>query len=108
MGVRFLKLRPAIPHQVVREYVYAYGAVSPGGGQILPLVLPWVDAPLMSMFMVFTAGVFPHEHRNHACNSLEEVTDILCASLYRLGENPALVKSMTCFDWINALNMSSN
>jgi len=132
--------------------VYAYGAVSPHDGQFLSLVLPWVDTPLMNMFLAFVADSFPDEHclmcldgagwhksldlviptnmslfflppyspelnpvehiweytrendfRNRACESLDEVTEILCNSLQRLGNNPALVKSMTNFEWLNAL-----
>ena len=141
-----------MPCQTVREFVYAYGAVSPSDGQFVSLILPWVDASLMSMFLGHVADSFPGEHcaicmdgagwhkaselvvppsvtliflppyspelnpvehiwehtrendfKNHLCKSLHEVMDILERSLRHLSESPALVRSMTRFDWLNAL-----
>ena len=57
-----LPLRPAIGSQIVREYIYAYVAVSPQDGQMVSLILPWVDAKLMSLFLAQTATEFPGEH----------------------------------------------
>lgn len=57
-----LPLRPAIGSQIVREYIYAYVAVSPRDGQMVSLILPWVDAKLMSLFLAQTAAEFPGEH----------------------------------------------
>ncbi|MGA9752444.1 MAG: IS630 family transposase [Acidobacteriota bacterium] len=57
-----LPLRPRVPSQIVREYVYAYGAVSPSDGQFVSLILPWVDASLMSLFLAHVADSFPGEH----------------------------------------------
>ena len=150
-------MRPRIAQQVVREYIYAYGAVSPLDGQFRSLILPFVNAELMSMFLSFVSDSFPDDHcvfcldgagwhkakdlevpanmsliflppyspelnpvehiweytrendfRNRACQSMDEVTDILCESLSHLASSPDLVRSMTCFDWINTLCLSSN
>ena len=57
-----LPLRPTIGSQVVREYIYAYVAVCPQDGQMSSLILPWVDAKLMSVFLAQTAAQFPDEH----------------------------------------------
>jgi hypothetical protein len=57
-----LPLRPSIGSQIVREYVYAYVAVCPQDGQMTSMILPWVDAKLMSLFLAHTAAQFPDEH----------------------------------------------
>jgi len=56
-----LPLRPTVGHQVVREYVYALSAVGPSDGRIASLVMPWVDAETMSVFLEHTARSFPGE-----------------------------------------------
>jgi hypothetical protein len=48
--------------QLVREYIYAYVAVCPAGGQMSSMILPWVDARLMSIFLAQTAAQFPDEY----------------------------------------------
>lgn len=48
--------------QIVREYVYAYAAVCPQDGHLSSMILPWVDAPLMSLFLAHTATLFPDEY----------------------------------------------
>ena len=55
-------LRPTIGSQIVREYIYAYVAVCPQDGQMSSMILPWVDAKLMSLFLAQTAAQFPDEH----------------------------------------------
>ncbi len=53
---------PTIGCQIVCEYSYAYVAVYPKHGQMSSLILPWVDAKLMSLFLAQTAAQFPDEH----------------------------------------------
>jgi len=152
-----LPSRPLVGHQVIREYVYAVTAVSPFGGKIFSLVLPWVDAEGMSVFLRHTAQAFvnevcimildgagwhrannlqvpktirlvplppyspelnPVEHiwdwlrdnifKNMAFESLDEVMDTLCDALKNLSVRPDLVKSLTCFEWLNALSLTYN
>jgi len=43
--------RPEVPAQMVREYTYAYAAVSPHDGTLDSLVLPEVNAWAMSLFL---------------------------------------------------------
>jgi hypothetical protein len=43
---------------VIREYIYALTALSPFEGKIFSLVLPWVDAEGMSVFLEHTAQAF--------------------------------------------------
>jgi hypothetical protein len=57
-----LPLRPAVGSQIVREFVYAYAAVCPADGQMASLILPWVDARLMSLFLAHTATQFPGDY----------------------------------------------
>lgn len=57
-----MPLRPRAPSQIIREYVYAYGAVCPADGQFVSLILPWVDASLMSLFLTHVADSFQGEH----------------------------------------------
>jgi len=42
--------RPEVGMQIVREYTYAFGAVSPHDGTLDSLVLPVVSAEAMSLF----------------------------------------------------------
>jgi len=57
-----LPLRPAVGSQLVREFIYAYVAVCPADGQMVSLILPWVDTGLMSLFLAHTAAQFPGEY----------------------------------------------
>jgi hypothetical protein len=57
-----LPLRPSVSSQLVREYIYAYVAVSPADGQMSSMILPWVDARLMSIFLAQTAAQFCNEY----------------------------------------------
>jgi transposase len=45
---------------------------------------------------------------NKILHSLDEVIDSLCATITPLFQQPEIVRSMTCFDWINTLCMKSN
>lgn len=152
-----LPTRPVVGQQVVREYLYGFVAVSPFDGRCASLILPWVDAQTMSIFLRHTAQEFrdtfclmlldgagwhhaqdltvpenlrllflppyspelnPAEHlwkylrenhfRNDALPTLEAVGARLCDGLRALDAQPELVRSLTCFDWLNTLCLSSN
>jgi len=47
--------RPEVGMQIVREYTYAFGAVSPHDGALDTLVLPVVTAEAMSIFLAEVA-----------------------------------------------------
>ena len=53
--------RPVVGQQVVREFLYAMVAVSPLDGDISSLVMPWVDAEAMSIFLAYTSEMFKKE-----------------------------------------------
>lgn len=56
-----LPSRPLVGQQVVREYIYGFTAVSPQDGKMSCLILPWVDAETMSIFLEHTAQTFPND-----------------------------------------------
>lgn len=43
--------RPVVKKQIVREYTYAYGAISPKDGKADFLILPAMDAVCMNIFL---------------------------------------------------------
>lgn len=45
------KIRPIVAARLQRKYLYAFSAVSPHDGVLESLVLPWVNAEMMSMFL---------------------------------------------------------
>jgi hypothetical protein len=55
-------IRPIVPMQVVREYVYAFGAVSPKDGRHDSLVLPHANTEAMSMFLEAISGWYPDDY----------------------------------------------
>jgi len=48
-------VRPLVGTRIEREYSYAYAAVSPHDGALVSLVLPEVNAELMSLFLAEVA-----------------------------------------------------
>ena len=55
-------MRPHVARQVVREYVYVFGAVSPSDGRHDSLVLPWANSETMSLFLEEISQRYPKEH----------------------------------------------
>jgi len=54
-------VRPEVRVQLVREYTFAYVAVSPHDGVMDSLILPEVNAPTMSIFLAEVAHRHPDE-----------------------------------------------
>lgn len=54
-------VRPEVAVQIVREYTYAYAAVSPHDGVMDSLILPEVNAGAMSIFLAEVAKRHPNE-----------------------------------------------
>jgi len=44
-------IRPTVPKQQVRQYVYAYAAVAPALGQMTCLILPYANTKMMNLFL---------------------------------------------------------
>lgn len=49
------RMRPIVGARLERKYLYAFSAVSPHDGVMDSLVLPWVNAQTMSMFLTEVA-----------------------------------------------------
>jgi transposase len=56
-----LGVRPEVGRRIVREYTYAFAAVSPHDGVMDSLVLPTVNATTMSIFLAEVARRHPEE-----------------------------------------------
>jgi DDE superfamily endonuclease len=54
-------VRPRVAARIVRQYGYAYAAVSPPDGVVDSLVLPEVNADTMSLFLAEVAGRPPRQ-----------------------------------------------
>jgi transposase len=54
-------IRPTVPLALVREYVYAYGAVSPCDGRLHTLIAERMNAETMSRFLKQIARAHPDE-----------------------------------------------
>lgn len=52
-------MRPYVPAQLVREYVYAYAAVAPALGQMVSLILPETSTAMMNLFLEQVSQTFP-------------------------------------------------
>lgn len=55
-------IRPIAAKQIIREYVYAYGASSPDDGCFDSLILPDMYASTMSVFLKEVSKRHPHEY----------------------------------------------
>jgi len=54
-------IRPKTYKQIIREYTYAYGAFSPIDGDMISLVLPWMDTICMNIFLKEVSKRYPNE-----------------------------------------------
>jgi hypothetical protein len=54
-------IRPDVPRQIVREYDYAFAAVSPHDGTLDSLILPEVNAEMKSLFLAEVSARHPEE-----------------------------------------------
>ena len=54
-------IRPVVGARLVRQYTYAFSAVSPHEGVMDSLVLPFVNAEMMSMFLALVASRHPED-----------------------------------------------
>jgi transposase len=54
--------RPVVPSQIVREYLYAYGAVCPTDGSFVSLILPDMRTECLSIFLAEMSLRYPDNH----------------------------------------------
>ena len=52
-------LRPTVPRQVVREFVYVFAAVCAQLGRLTALLLPLANTEMMAVFLAHVAKEFP-------------------------------------------------
>ena len=55
-------IRPIVPSHRVREYVQAYGAVSPLDGEMFSLVLPQCNTVCMNIFLAEVSSAYPNDY----------------------------------------------
>ena len=55
-------IRPSVPCHRVREYMYAYGAVSPLDGDMVSLVLPKFNTYCMNIFLDAVSKQYPNDY----------------------------------------------
>ena len=55
-------IRPTVPCHRIREYVYAYGAVSPEDGEIVSLILPYCNTEGMNIFLAEVSKTYPNDY----------------------------------------------
>lgn len=53
--------RPSVPCLHVREYQYAYGAVSPADGELFTLVMPHTNTECMNLFLQMLSEAYPDD-----------------------------------------------
>jgi hypothetical protein len=54
-------VRPWTYKQIIREYSYAYGVFFPEDGDMVSLVLPYMDASCMNIFLEETSQRYPND-----------------------------------------------
>ena len=55
-------IRPSVPCLHVREYEYAYGAVSPIDGELFALVMPYTNTKCMNVFLRELSAQYPQDY----------------------------------------------
>src|SRR3974377_2531627 len=81
--------RPQVAVQLIREYVYLYGAVSPKDGTCVFLVMPAPDTECFQVFLDTLAKKYPKElillvvdgAGNHVSDELEIPANIILNAL---------------------------
>ena len=71
------------------------------------LALP-PDSPELNPVEHLWDDVRENDFRNDVFDTLQAVVDRLSQAICRLASAPAYVQSLTCFDWIKTLRMTSN
>jgi hypothetical protein len=55
-------IRPIVPQQIIREYTYAYSALSPQDGRLDSLILPDMYADTMGYFLEEVSSRYPNDY----------------------------------------------
>jgi hypothetical protein len=54
--------RPVVPSQIVREYIYAYGAICPQDGSFTSLILPDMRTECLNVFLTELSSRYPENY----------------------------------------------
>src|SRR6266704_3117445 len=116
--------RPVMLNGYEREFVYAYGAVSPREGDFDWKICPEMNTRRMSEFLEQVGQRYPRDfivmivdgassHRekefpNRVFDSLDGVKKQLRSGLIRLARDGIRVRSVTAWPWIVTLNLKAN
>ena len=103
-------VRPTVGAQLVREYVYVFGAVSPEDGQHDSLVLPVANTEAMSVFLEELSRRHPDEdllifmdqagwHKAKALKIPENI-ELVFLPPYCPDLNPQEQMALRCFKWV--------
>lgn len=55
-------VRPIVAQQIIREYTYAYAALSPKDGNLDTLILTYMDSPTMGVFLEEVSLRHPNDY----------------------------------------------
>lgn len=55
-------IRPVVPCHRIREYTYAYGAISPLDGEMVSLALPYANTDCMNIFLLEVSKRYPNDY----------------------------------------------
>lgn len=55
-------IRPTVPCHMIREYMYAYGAISPLDGDLVSLILPKCNTQCMNIFLAEVSKQHPNDY----------------------------------------------
>lgn len=56
------RMRPSVPCHMIREFTYAYSAVSPLDGEMVSLSLPYANSVCMNIFLEFVSKRYPDDY----------------------------------------------
>jgi hypothetical protein len=97
-------VRPVVGKQMVREYIYAYGAFCPQDGASAQLILPDMDGECMTLFLGHVREKFPDDfilmmYDGAPCHSPGALTVPDCMMLEKLPSySPELNPSENIWD----------
>ena len=101
--------RPGVAAQLIRDYIYLYGAVSPKDGTCLYLIMPTSNTACFQVFLD-VLELNPKENhwdeirekifKNYALKSMDAVRAKLRQAILYIERNPKLVRSITSFPYI--------
>ena len=109
--------RPEVAAQLIREYIYLYGAVSPKDGICVHLIMPTSNTACYQAFLdallylpPYSPELNPKENlwdeirekifKNYALKSIDAVRTKLKQAILYIQRNPKLVSSITSFPYI--------